>query len=194
MACTLTLITGQPTAGPADEAVLAAARRSLDEAEVSGRPYEMCAALSHLASCYRADGAIDVAVALFDQSLHWARVSGSTDLLVDLLCQASDLSAGPKQQADASGPAPAHAPARHDAAADRARGLAAEASSLASHVADPAWESKVLLRLSDVLDRLGDHGDALTLQMRALSLMSGAADSADAGASTGTAPAHTTLQ
>lgn len=190
MACTLTLIAGQPTPGGADEGVLAAARRALDEAEIQGRPYEMCAALAHLAACYRADGALDVASALFDQALHWARVSGSTDLLVDLLCQACDLSAGPKPDTDT----PPGAPTRRGTGAERARSLATEATALSAHVADPAWESKVLLRLSDVLDRLGDHGEALTLQMRALSLMSGSAGSDDAGAAVGAAPAHTTLQ
>ena len=35
----------------------------------------------------------------------------------------------------------------------------------------PHWEIKVLLRASDVLDRCGDHDDAITLQTRAMELM-----------------------
>jgi hypothetical protein len=38
-------------------------------------------------------------------------------------------------------------------------------------VADPDWEIKVLLRVSDVLDRCGDRDDAVQLQTRALRLM-----------------------
>ena len=44
---------------------------------------------------------------------------------------------------------------------------------LAGHVADAQWEVTVLLRISDVLDRCGDHDDAVQLQARAMGLMYG---------------------
>ena len=65
-------------------------------------------------------------------------------------------------------------------------------------MSDPQWEIRVLMRASDVLDRCGDHDDAVLLQQRAMVLMglhNAAADpaplQADAGGSddaTSTAP------
>ena len=49
--------------------------------------------------------------------------------------------------------------------------MAFEAARVAAHAADPHWEIKVLLRASDVLDRCGDHDDAITMQTRAMTLM-----------------------
>jgi len=42
---------------------------------------------------------------------------------------------------------------------------------MALQSADPQWEIAVLLRLSDLFDRLGDHDDAIALQCRAAGLM-----------------------
>ena len=58
-------------------------------------------------------------------------------------------------------------------ALERTRERASEVAGLASGVSDPEWEVKVLLRISDVLDRCGDHGDAVELQSRAMRLMYG---------------------
>ena len=49
-----------------------------------------------------------------------------------------------------------------------------------ARVADPQWEIKVLLRVSDVLDRCGDHDDAVELQSRAMRLMYGDAATPEA--------------
>ena len=54
---------------------------------------------------------------------------------------------------------------------ERAREQAEEAARLAQHTADPAWELAVLMRASDVLDRLGEHVQAIALHCRALSLI-----------------------
>ena len=54
---------------------------------------------------------------------------------------------------------------------DRARDCAFEAARLASQCADAQWEITVLLRVSDTLDRCGDHDDAIALQCRALQLI-----------------------
>ena len=56
-------------------------------------------------------------------------------------------------------------------ARDLARDMAFEAARVATHASDAHWEIKVLLRASDVLDRCGDHDDAITLQTRAMELM-----------------------
>jgi len=54
---------------------------------------------------------------------------------------------------------------------ERAREQAEEAARLARRTADPSWELAVLMRASDVLDRLGEHGQAIALHCRALSLI-----------------------
>ena len=54
---------------------------------------------------------------------------------------------------------------------DTARDHGFEAAQLALRSADPQWEITVLLRISDLFDRLGDHDDAIALQCRAVELM-----------------------
>ena len=103
----------------------------------------------------------------FEAALRWARSAGSTDQVVDLLC---DLCETTVELAEAQS---AHRPGSGRAARERARDHAFEASTLAGRVADPHWEATVLLRIGDVLDRCGDHDDAALLQTRALRLMSG---------------------
>ena len=60
------------------------------------------------------------------------------------------------------------------------RFMAFEAARVATRAADPHWEIKVLLRASDVLDRCGDHDDAITMQTRAMTLMVRHPDVSDA--------------
>jgi hypothetical protein len=55
----------------------------------------------------------------------------------------------------------------------RSRGLALEAARLAGLASEPEWEVEMLMRVSEVLDRCGDHGDAIAMQVRALTLISG---------------------
>jgi len=143
---------------------LHAARLALEEAERDARPYEMTQALAALGRCCRQAGAEGVAESLLEQALPWALLCGARDLAVDLLCELSTLSADRALQAAADGQG-------LPAAIERARAHASEAARLSCTVSDPAWEAKVLLRVSDVFDRLGDHGDALALQSRALELM-----------------------
>jgi tetratricopeptide (TPR) repeat protein len=140
---------------------------TLDAAELDGRPMVLSQALAALAFSYRALRAEDCAETCLQQALRWARAAQATDQVVDLLCELCDTRTSLAAQLTES--AAAHA------ARERARDAAFEASSLAAHVADADWEVKVLLRVSDVLDRLGDHDDATQLQTRALRLMSGVA-------------------
>lgn len=101
------------------------------------------------------------------QALRWASVMGSIDGCADLQCALAEVSTSAAEQAKAHG-------ASQDSlrnARDRCRDLALEAARLAPLTTDPHWEVRVLLRASDVLDRCGDHEDAVLLQQQALALM-----------------------
>jgi hypothetical protein len=146
---------------------LRAAVAALDGAQARGRPAEMAQTLAVVACAYRSLGALGAAVSHLEQALRWARVTGSPDFAVDLQCQLCELLV---QRADALD---ADHRGRGRAAREAARDHAFAASAGAHRVADPDWEIKVLLRVSDALDRCGDHEDAASLQMRALQLMVG---------------------
>jgi tetratricopeptide (TPR) repeat protein len=146
---------------------LRAALAALYGAQTRGRPSEMAQTLAVVARAYRSLGALGAAVSHLEQALRWARVTGSPDFAVDLQCQLCELLV---QHADALD-------AAHNgdgnAAREAARDHAFAASTLAHRVADADWEIKVLLRISDALERCGDHEDAASLQVRALQLMVG---------------------
>ena len=114
------------------------AAAALDAAEAGGQPQAVSLALARMAACYRSVREMASAESHYEEALRWARSGGSTDQVVDLLCD-----------------------------------LCETAAAVAGQVADPEWEASVLLRISDVLDRCGDHDDAAQLQVRALRLMSG---------------------
>jgi hypothetical protein len=143
------------------------AAAQLDAAEARGQPFEMSQALAEVARCYRALRIWSTTEQSLERALRWARVTGSTDLLVDLLCETSEAACALAEQLDAAKRGKGR-PAR-----ERARDHAFEATTLAAHTADTHWEVQVLLRISDVLDRCGDKDDAMLLQTRALRLMSG---------------------
>ena len=101
------------------------------------------------------------------QALRWATVMGSIDDGADLQCALAEVATSAAEQARAHG-------ASQDSlqsARERCRDLALEAARLAPLTTDPHWEVRVLLRASDVLDRCGDHEDAVQLQQQALALM-----------------------
>lgn len=153
---------------PHDEAArtaLRAAAAALDAAEVQAEPHAVSAALAQMARSLAAMQALAQAETYLEGALRWSRAAGSTDQTVDLLCELCDLAERQAQTQDARATGLGHA------ARERARDHAFEASTLAGRVADPDWEIKVLLRISDVLDRCGDRDDAVQLQTRALRLM-----------------------
>ncbi len=127
-------------------------------------------ALAQLARCYRGLAEWPSAERCFEQALAWAQASGSVDLQVDVLCELAQTAAGLSDLLQLADP---HHPEAARAARERARGHAFEATALAVRVADAAWEASVLLRISEVLDRCGDHEDAAKLQTRALRMKSG---------------------
>ena len=151
---------------PAREA-LCQATAALDAAEQRGQAVEISQALARVATCYRSLRALASAEACFEMALRWVRPAGGTDPIVDLLCELAETAVHRALEQEAG--------RRGDgrAARERARDHAFEAATRAGGVADPGWEAAVLLRISDVLDRCGDHDDAALLQTRALRLMSG---------------------
>ncbi len=151
--------------GPARVALDLAVRR-LDEAEIKREPAAMCDALAGIARCYKAVSAWSPALDYMQQALRWAHVSGAVDQRVALLCEMGELAVSTADSILTEGSPEARA------ARECARDHAFEAARIAVHAADPQWEIKILLRVSDVLDRCGDHADAISLQTRALTLMS----------------------
>lgn len=147
--------------------VLRQAAAALDAAEAGGQPHAVSRALTQMAACYRALRATASAETCYEAALRWARSAGSTDQVVDLLCALCETAV------DLAGAQEGQRRGSRRAARERARDHAFEATTLAGKVADPGWEATVLLRISDVLDRCGDHDDAAQLQVRALRLMSG---------------------
>jgi hypothetical protein len=154
---------------PADQALRNAAA-ALDEAGTRARPLEMSQALLAVVRCFRNLRAPASAEAYAETALRWSRLVGSTDQVVEVLCELCETASELADGLDADLPGGGHA------ARERARDHVFEASTLAGKVADPGWEFKVLLRISEVLDRCGDRDDAAQLQTRALRLMSGNLD------------------
>ena len=151
---------------PARE-VLRLACKVLDAAEAAGSTMAISQALAGVAHAYRALRAFAFAESCLEEALRLAHAAPSTDWITELLCRlcetAVQLAAAQEEAAAGSG----------HAARERARDHAFDASQLAARVADCAWEVQVLLRVSDALNRLGDHDDATGLQTRALRLING---------------------
>jgi hypothetical protein len=151
---------------PARSALREAAS-ALDLAEQFHMPLEMCLALAQMARCYRGLQALGPAEWYLEQSFRWAGVLGAIDQGLEVLCQMTEVSCAMAEQLQHSDGV------RARAALERTRDRAFQASAMAAHVADPDWEITVLLRISDVLDRCGDHDDAVALQSRAMHLIYG---------------------
>jgi hypothetical protein len=159
---------------PARSALREAAA-ALDRAERFKHPLEMTLSLAQMARCYRGLQASEPAEWYLERALAWAGTLGAIDQSVEILCLLSETScslAEKHARSDAR---------RSRAARERTRDRVFEIARMADRVADPAWEIKVLLRISDVLDRCGDHDDAVELQSRAMRLMYGPHLSMDGG-------------
>lgn len=155
--------------GPARD-LLARALQQLTLAEtVTGpcQPAALCQALTEVARALSALHAYGQAESHLAQALRWAVVMGSADNCADLHCALAEVATLAAELAEAHNELPAAVHHWQDSARDHAF----EAAGLAAHVTDPHWEVKLLLRASDVLDRCGDHDDAVQLQQRALVLM-----------------------
>jgi len=158
-----------PAADPQREA-LCHAVAALDAAEAAGEPARLSQALAQVSRCHRAVGALGEADWYARRGLQAARGLGAVDASVDAMCELAEIGLERAELFDA-GDEPRDAHRLRDAARDHAF----EAADLAQRAADPQWEITVLLRVSDLFDRLGDHEDAIALQCRAVGLMAGAA-------------------
>jgi hypothetical protein len=149
----------------------------LDAAEAAGEPARLSQALAQVARCHRAVGALSEADWYARRGLAVARGLGAVDASVDALCELAELSLDRAGRLDTQDePRGAHR------LRDAARDHAFEATELARRATDPQWEITVLLRVSDLFDRLGDHDDAIALQCRAVGLICGVLPVAEARA------------
>ena len=146
------------------------ATRVLDLAEIYRRPHDMCQATAQVARCLKAMGDFSSAEAYLLKSMAWSACMPGVDARVDLLCELSEVVCTLAETSFDEGANEGGAMARY-ATLERARDHAFEAASLAHRTADAQWEINVLLRVSDVLNRCGDHDDAASMQDRAISLL-----------------------
>jgi hypothetical protein len=160
-----------PTHFPTDDSArsqLRAAVEALDAAEATGDAARLSQALAEVSRCHRGVGALAEADWYAKRGLAVARTIGAVDASVDALCHLAELALERAERLDVQDEARGAHRLR-----DAVRDHGYEASQLARHTADPQWEVTVLLRVADLFDRLGDHDDAIALQTRAMSLMTG---------------------
>lgn len=139
----------------------------MGHAERCGRPAILVQALLGIACCYRALNELEAADAYLTRALAWARVAQSPDAEVEVLCALCDVGAQQAGLLENQDEAAAHV------MREQVRERVFEVGQLAARVSDADWEVKVLLHISDVLNRLGDHDDASQLQARAMRRMAG---------------------
>jgi hypothetical protein len=142
------------------------AEAALDEAEHKGEPARLSQALAWVAHCHHRMGALAEAVWYAKRGLAVARGLSAVDASVDALCTLAELSVERAARLDTSD----ETRGVHRLQ-DAARDYAFEASQVVQHCADANWEVAVLLRASEVLERLGDHDDAIVLQRRMVNLI-----------------------
>jgi hypothetical protein len=141
---------------------------TLEAAEAAGEPGALSHALAQVSRCHREVGALAEAGWFAKRGLQLARGLSAVDASVDALCELAEL--GIERAAlleEQDEPRGAHR------LRDTARDHGFEAVRLALRSADPQWEITVLLRVSDLFDRLGDHEDAIAMQCRAVGLITG---------------------
>jgi hypothetical protein len=140
-----------------------------------GQPHQQLEAHRDVARAYAQELALAPAEAHLERALACSALMPGVDGRVDVLCELAEMAAlsAEREQRKANAAGDGGSAARR-----RARSHAAEAAALAPHVADPSWEIKVLLRVSDVYDRCGNHDEASELQTRAMRLMAGQLDGA----------------
>ena len=141
---------------------------ALEAAEAAGEPGALSHTLAQVSRCHRAVGALAEAGWFAKRGLQLARGLSAVDASVDALCELAEL--GIERAAlleEQEEPRGAHR------LRDAARDHGFEAVRLALRSADPQWEITVLLRVSDLFDRLGDHEDAIAMQCRAVGLITG---------------------
>lgn len=141
------------------------ALRGLELAESNGSASTRVAALTAVAQAYAEMGAFSMAEWYLHQALSAAREGNAARAIVDILCRLAEAGVA------ASHADPLADAREHHTTRERARDRAYEATLIAARAADRQWEIDVLMRVSDILDRCGDHDDAVALHGRALELV-----------------------
>ncbi len=162
---------GMAWANGQSRAALQLAVQQLSEAQAGGAPAALCHAHTELARALAALHAYSPAESHLASAARWAVVMGAIDVRAELACAMAEVASNATDLAQASDDESEAGRQHLRATRGRARDHALEAARLASLTTDPHWEVRVLLRASDVLDRCGDHGDAVQVQHRALVLM-----------------------
>jgi tetratricopeptide (TPR) repeat protein len=152
---------------------LALALTALDAAEQRGEPARLAQALSNVAHCYRMLGMSAHRRWYLAKALPYANALSAVDTSVDLLCELAEslLDCDEASQPDGADDASEEDSRKSYNTRDQARDCLFQAAKLATHSADPQWEVTVLMRASEVLDRMGDHDDAVAIQRRAVMLI-----------------------
>jgi tetratricopeptide (TPR) repeat protein len=144
------------------ERQLHAALSTVERLEAQGQAAALCGAWMEVARCYRALQALEDAQRSMRQALRVARISRSANAVAQALCALAENTCDLADEAMEPG-----CEARR-AAMERARDEVFEASSLLLGCEASPAHAELVLRLSDVLNRCGDHDDAAVLQGRAL--------------------------
>ena len=150
---------------------------ALDAAESAGEPARLSQCLAQAGQRFREAGALAEAAWYAQRGLQLARSLSAVDASVDALCELAELAFERSTRFDE-----VDEPRGAERLRDNARDHGFEAAQLALRSADPQWEITVLLRVSDLFDRLGDHDDAIALQCRAVGLMTRATETGGAEA------------
>lgn len=158
---------------------LALALSNLDSAEHRGETALLAQSLTHVAHCYHVLGMSAHRRWYLQQALRFSNLLSAVDTSVDVLCELAEAALDCRDDFDAE----EEDGRREHSARDQARDCLYEATRLVSRSADPQWEVTVLMRASELLDRMGDHADAIAIQQRALGLISARAAQSGVGSS-----------
>jgi hypothetical protein len=138
------------------------ALRGLEQVEQDGTASVRVQAFTDVAHAYRELCAYSTAEWYLQQALRVARTERLAREAVDVLCLLAETAAA-LAGADAT-----TEPSDRHSARERARDQSYEATLLAARCDDRPWEVDVLMRVAEILDRCGDHDDAVALHARAL--------------------------
>lgn len=187
------------TGTPQQRAALDDALRQLDAAESEAQPAGLCLALAEVAVALIALGDAHSSQLMIGRALRWSALVARADLRADLLCTLAEACCLAAEQIeerlrqdesagfddinaidnfdsfDNTTTDDAEDPADHERMVQgeyaRARDCVDEAAALAGFATDPMYEVRLLLRVSAVLERCGDMGDAVQMQFRAMACL-----------------------
>jgi hypothetical protein len=149
----------------ADIAALRTALKAVEQAEASASSQALCHAWLRVGRCWRVLHSPDEAHNSLRHALREARTTRRAHELVQVLCEMAE------NTCDLADVQPEPSSEWLRMSRDKARDEVFEASSWLLRGGASADAAHTLLRLSDVLNRCGDHDDATVLQARALGWM-----------------------